>query len=90
MEIQEKRKLLKSYKKNKIEIEQNSRNKNELILINKKIENAIENVNNQDERIALRYVYLEGKIQEDAANEAGFSFKYFQKILSNAVKHIKL
>ena len=86
MEIQEKRKLLKSYKKNKIEIEQNSRNKNELILINKKIEN----VNNQDERIALRYVYLEGKIQEDAANEAGFSFKYFQKILSNAVKHIKL
>lgn len=92
MDTQSKRAKLKSYKKNKIEIKQNTSNKQNLIKINKEIEDAIDKVKNQDERIALRYVYIDENIktQEEAADKANFSFKYFQKILSNGVKHIKL
>lgn len=91
MDTQEKRKILESYHWNSLEIQESRTSRvEELVEQNRKIEKAIDEVENQKERLALTKVYLNNKKQEKAAEEMNYAVKHFQKILSDGVKNINL
>lgn len=91
MDTHEKRKILESYYWNQLEIQESRTSRvKELVEQNRKIEEAIDRVENQKERLALTKVYLNNKKQEKAAEEMNYAVKHFQKILSDGVKNIKL